>query len=81
MTVKDASNIIMAHRPDKVIIDCWEFQDFYAFALTENGRENEWYLGGYWTVGKADGAIGDLSPVDDWDALSVTRQIDIAELL
>ena len=81
MTAKDASRIVMALRPNKTIIECLEFPDFYAFAMVDKGREGEWYLGGYWTVGKADGAIGDLRPVDDWDALSVIRQIDLAELL
>ena len=81
MTVKDASGIITAYRPDKTIIECLEFPDFYAFAMVDKGREGELYLGGYYTVGKADGAIDSFSPVDDVDALLAAKQIDLAELL
>ena len=81
MTVKDASRIVMAHRPNKTIIECLEFPNFYAFAMVDKGRENEWFLGGYYTVDKVDGTIDGFSPVDDVDALFAAKPIDLAELL
>ena len=81
MTVKDASRIVTAHRPNKTIIECLEFPTFYAFAMVDKGRENELFLGGYYTVDKADGTIDGFSPADDWGALSTAKPIDLAELL
>lgn len=81
MIAKDASRIVSAHYPNKTVIECLEFPDFYAFAMVDKGREGELYLGGYYTVDKNNGAIGGFSPADDWDALDAAKKIELAELL
>ena len=80
MTAKEAYEIIKKENPGMVTIECLEFLDFYAFALTEKGREDEQIGGGYFTVNKTSGEIGAFNPTEDFDAFFAAKSIDIDTL-
>lgn len=81
MKAKEAAEIIKRKNEDFVIIDCLEFDDFFAFALTEKGRENELFGGGYDTVSKKDGSTSTFNPVQDFDKFFAAKHIDINSLI
>ena len=73
-------DIIKKENPGMVAVGCLEFADFYAFALTEKGRENEPIGGGYDTVNKVSGALGGFTPTQDFDAFFAAKEIPIGTL-
>jgi hypothetical protein len=78
MTVQEAYANIKSNNPDKIVVECLEFDDFYAFALKDKGTENEDAGGGYDTINKATGNMGTFIPVQDFDAFFAAKQIDIS---
>ena len=80
MTIQKAYETIKHNYPDKVVVECLEFADFFAFALTDKGVENESAGGGYDTINKTSGAIGTFSPVQDLEAFIAAKQIDVSTL-
>lgn len=80
MTAKEAYVIIKKENPGMVTIECLEFLDFYAFGLTEKGKEDEQIGGGYITVNKTSGEIGGFNPTEDFDAFFAAKPIDIDTL-
>lgn len=81
MTIQEAYNKIKNNNPDKVIVECLEFVDFYAFALTDKGSEDEPAGGGYVTINKTSGEIGAFSPVQDFDAFFAAKKIDLTAII
>ena len=80
MTAKKAYEIIKTKYPDLVVIECMEFPEFYAFALTEKGKEDELVSGGYNTVNKTTGEMGGINPIHNFEAFSTAKEIPISTL-
>lgn len=80
MTAKEAHGIIKKEYPGMVTIECLEFQSFYAFGLTEEGKEDEQIGGGYVTVDKTSGKTGTFNPTEDFDAFFEAKPIDVDTL-
>jgi hypothetical protein len=80
MTVQEAYEIVKKENPGMVAIVCLEFTEFYAFGLTEKGRENEPIGGGFITVNKSTGETGGFSPTEDFDAFFAAKDIPIDTL-
>lgn len=80
MTAKEAYGIIKKEYPGMVAIECLEFKSFYAFGLTEEGKENEQIGGGYTTVNKTSGKIGAFNPTEDFEAFLRADPIDVDAL-
>lgn len=76
MSVKDAMQIIEKEYPDMSIVECLEFPEFYGFALTEKGRENEPFGGGYVTVSKTNGDVSIFIPTDDLQLFMSAKPIE-----
>lgn len=74
MTVHEAYKIIKKKNPEMIAIQCFDFADFYAFALAEKGWKGESMGGAYTTVNKTTGKIGALLPYEDFEA---AKEIDI----
>ena len=79
VTAKEAYKIIKKKYPDKVVVECLEFNNFYAFALADKGTENEPFGGGYDTVDKNTGKIDVFSPMEDFEAFFTAKKIKIIE--
>lgn len=77
MTAKEALEIIKGKYPDMSVIECLEFPDFYGFALTEKGEEDEPTGGGYITVSKEDGTISAFTPTMDLELFLSAKFIDL----
>lgn len=80
MTAQKAYEIIKKEQPEMVVIECLAFSDFYAFGLVEKGKENEISGGGYSTVNKNSGEIGEFSPPQDFEAFFAAKAIDVNTL-
>lgn len=80
MTVQEAYEIIKKNNPGMIAIECLSFVDFYAFGLTEKGRENELIGGGYDTVDKTTGELGSFNPVQNFDAFFTAKKIPVKTL-
>lgn len=78
VTAKEAYEIIKRKHPDKVVVECLEFNNFYAFALADKGTENEPAGGGYDTVDKSTGKIDVFSPVEDFEAFFTAKEIKLS---
>ena len=78
MTAKEAYKIIKQAYAEMVVIECLEFPDFYAFGLTEKGKENESVVGGYFTVAKDSGKLGGFNPTSDFEAFFAAKSIDVS---
>ena len=77
MTFDEALKIIKNEYKDKSIIECLEFDEFYAFAIVEPGQEEEDIGGGYTTVIKSDGKISTFNPIRDLKALAKAKRIEL----
>lgn len=77
MSLEDAIKVIEKEYPDMVILEYWDFPDFFGFVLTEKGREDEPFGGGWDTVNKTDGTIGVFNPIDDFDLFRKAKKIQI----
>ena len=75
MTVEIALKIIKEKYPDMIIVECLNFQKFYAFALLENKEEP--IGGGYITVNKLNGDTSTFNPTDDLQLYMNAQLIDI----
>lgn len=80
MTIQKAYETIKHNYPDKVVVECLEFADFFAFALTDKGAENESAGGGYNIINKDSGEIGTFSPVQDLEAFFAAKRLDVRTL-
>ena len=67
MTVQEAHEIIKKENPGMKAVQCFEFADFYAFALADKGWNGELLAGAYTTVNKTTGKFGVLFPYEDFD--------------
>ncbi len=77
LTVKQALAHIKKAYSGKVVVECLEFPSFYAFALRDEGRENDEFAGGYDTVYKTTGEIGVFLPTEDLDAYMNAKTIEL----
>ena len=80
MTAKEASKIVLSQSPGKVILEGYEFPDFYGFALIDKDKVGEKVGGGLHTVDKRSGAVGGFSPTSDLDGFFAAKIIDLKEL-
>lgn len=80
MTVQEAYKIIKKEYPEKVVVECLEFADFYAFALAEKGTEGQPRGGAYDTVDKVSGELDGFNPITDFDAFFSAKKIPIDTL-
>lgn len=77
MTAKEAKIIIEKEYASQVVVECLDFTDFFAFALTDKGKENEDFGGGYITVNKRTKELGSFSPTEDLDLFMKAKSVDI----
>ena len=80
MTAKEAAEILKSKYKDKSIVECLVFADFFAFAMTDKGKEAEDRAGGYDTVNKKTGIISTFNPIEDMSAYMSAVLIDINTL-
>lgn len=80
MTASEAANILRKKYNDKSIVECLDFNDFYAFAMVDKGKENDDIAGGYDTVNKKTGGISVFNPTDDLEAYLSAKTIDISTI-
>ena len=80
MTAKKAAEILKSKYNNKSIVECLEFADFFAFALTDKGKEKELRGGGYNTVNKKTGIISTFNPIQNMSAYMAAKLIDINTL-
>lgn len=78
--MREAYEKIKSDNPDKVVVECLEFADFYAFALADKGSEDETAGGGYDTINKTTGENGTFSPVQDFDAFFAAKTVDLTTI-
>lgn len=82
MNVKKAKKIICDKYKTKKIIECLEFDDFFAFGLTDNDFDptNDSVGGAYITVNKTDGRIGVFNPFYDTSKLASAKKVNLTNL-
>ena len=80
MTAQEAYKIVKQENPGMVAIDCIEFDDFFAFGLTDKGFEDELCGGGFITVNKISGKTGGYTPTENLEAFVAAKRIDIDTL-
>ena len=81
MNIKDAYEIIKKYNKGKRLVECLEFDDFYAFAFCE--RDDNLLGGGYDTVDKMTGKISFFNPTENLNDLFRAKliSVDILETL
>lgn len=81
MTIKEAYDIIKVdHRKEK-LVECLEFDDFFAFFFVDKDvGDDEKYAGAYCTIQKKDGQQATFNPTSDFDAYFAAKRIDVEEL-
>ena len=78
MKVKDAYNIIKAkNNSDKELVECLEFDGFFAFAFAEKSKINETVGGGYDTVDKKSGQISVFNPTENLELFISAKKIPV----
>lgn len=80
MNIHEAAKLVRGKYKDKVINECLELSNFYAFSLVEKGRENELCGGGYHTVDKTTGELSVVNPIRNLKVFMEAKKIDIANL-
>ena len=82
MNVKEAKKIICNKYKTKKIIECLEFDDFFAFGLADKDfdLENDSIGGAYITVNKSDGKIGVYNPFYDALKTCVRKKVNLTNL-
>ena len=76
MIAKEVYEIIKKEYPGLKVIECLEFPDFYAFGLTEQGKEDEAFGGGYHIINKTSGELNTFTPTQDFEAFFAAKIID-----
>ena len=77
MTVNEAYLIAKKANEGRVLTDCYDTKDFFAFAFHSPEMIGVPVGGGYWKVNKADGSIGKTSYVANMEAFDNSTAIDI----
>ncbi len=77
MTVYEAYSIIKKKNGNKVLTECYDTKDFFAFGFCTPEMIGVPVGGGYWTVKKNDGSIGKTSYVVNMEAFDNSTPIDI----
>lgn len=79
MKVKEAYKIIKPKYADKKLLECLEFNNFFAFLFAENDEET--VGGGYDTVDKRTGNVSTFNPTEDFDSFFKAKQIPTQNLI
>lgn len=80
MTAKEAMQKIKSKYTGMSVIGCFELPDSFVFALTEKGKEDEVFGGGYYTIEKGNGKFGGISSLELSEIFSSAKPIDINTL-
>lgn len=71
MTAQEALNILINQTPEYKqgykVLECLDYDKFFAFAMVPDTYDGKGIGGGYDTVDKEKGQIGVLNPTDDFD--------------
>ena len=65
MEVEEAYNLVKRIKPDCKLLECLEFDDFFAFFMIPKNSNEEDVAGAYDIVNKKTGEIGVFSPVEN----------------
>ncbi len=79
MNIQKAIDVIRSEHKGK-IIECLDFDGFFAFAIVDNDfdEEKDMMGGAYFTVDKNNGTVGVFNPTSDIKLFMSARKIDIA---
>lgn len=81
MEVREAYNIMKSEYPNKKLIECLEFDDFFAFCLVDRTVQDGDLIGGaYDTVDRKTGGISSFNPIQNLAAFMEAKIIDISTL-
>ena len=82
MTPKDAFNIIKEKHQEEKVIECLEFDDFFAFCFVDKEVDEEAEFGSaYNTVLKKNGTLSTFNPTDNIQAYMVAKPIKLNALI
>ena len=78
---KTAYDIVKVKHQNEKVVECLEFEDFFAFFFIDKDMDdNEGYAGAYCTVQKKDGKLSTFNPTSDFEAYFSAKRIDVEEL-
>lgn len=77
MKVQDAYELVKKLKPDCRLLECLEFEDFFAFFMVPRSYIDEGVVGAYDTVNKKSGLLGSFNPTEN---LSVYLSGKVIEL-
>lgn len=81
MTAKEAYDIIKVYHQNEKVVECLEFEDFFAFFfIDKNIGDDEKYAGAYYTIQKQDGTQSTFNPTSDFEAYFAAKRIDVKGL-
>lgn len=80
-SLKEAYDIVKVKHQNEKVVECLEFEDFFAFFFIDKDMDdNEGYAGAYCTVQKKDGKLSTFNPTSDFEAYFSAKRIDVEEL-
>ena len=83
MSLEEAYNIIKTNKDDKKVIECLEFESFFAFLLAplDYDKNRDGGIGGaYTTINKINGSISTFNPITDFDSFEKAKRIDLKNI-
>lgn len=78
MLINEAARKIKELPGRNVIVECLDFNDFWAFLALENENENN-VAGAYDTVSKQTGEIGVFNPIEDFEKFLKSTSISVEQ--
>ena len=80
-SLKEAYDIVKVKHQNEKVVECLEFEDFFAFFFIDKDiDDNEEYAGAYCTIQKKDGKMSTFNPTSDFEAYFSAKRIDVEEL-
>ena len=79
MKANDAYKIIKEKHENEKLLECLEFDSFFAFLFAEN--ESDIVGGGYDTVDKNTGDVSTFNPTSDLDSFFKAEQVPIENVV
>ena len=65
MRVQDAYALVEKLKPECKLLECLEFDDFYAFFMVPRSYLDDGVAGSYYTVNKKTGLLGMFNPTEN----------------
>ena len=77
-SLKEAYDIVKVKHQNEKVVECLEFEDFFAFFfIAKDTDDNEEYAGAYCTIQKKDGKMSTFNPTSDFEAYFAAKRIDV----